>query len=454
MAGEKDLAIKILELVGGKDNVNATAYCMTRLRLTIVDKSLVDMAALKNTPKVLGVVEAAGQLQIILGPGLVNKVAGEVAAITGNTEKKVQDLKAERDDKNRTPLKLFLRNLANVFVPLIPPIVASGMIAGITNIVIRMGCDPKSSLVLILNALGWGIFAYLAVFVGINAAKEFGGTPSMGGLAGVLIINPAISSITVYNANLVPGRGGLIGVLLVTCFMCWVEKKLRKFIPDSLDVVLRPALTLLITGFATYYVLQPVGGVLSDGIVDFFKLMLNQGGVIAGYILAGTFLPIVMTGLHQGLIPIHMELLNTLKENALFPILAMAGGGQVGAVIAIYFKTQNKQMKEMIKGALPVGIMGIAEPLIFGITLPLGRPFITACIGSGFGGAWIAFTHVSSIAIGVSGLPFAFLIKEGYVFNYLLGLLIACIAAFVVTWFVGFEDPQNEELSNNNNVSA
>lgn len=444
MSGEKELAIKILELVGGKDNINATAYCMTRLRLEVVDKSLVNMAALKSTPRVLGVVEAAGQLQIILGTGLVNKVADEFLAITKSTNKPVKDIKAQRDARNRTPLKLFLRQLANVFVPLIPPIVASGMIAGITNIVIRMGCDPKSSLVLLLNVLGWGIFTYLAVFVGINAAKEFGGTPSMGGLAGVLIINPAISAITVYDAHLVPGRGGLIGVLLVTCFMCWIEKNLRKVIPDALDIVLRPAITLLITGFATYYVLQPAGGVLSDGIVDFFKLMLNQGGVIAGYILAGLFLPIVVTGLHQGLIPIHMELLNTLKENALFPILAMAGGGQVGAVIAVYFKTRNERMKEMIKGALPVGIMGIAEPLIFGITLPLGRPFLTACIGSGFGGAWAAFTHVSSIAIGVSGLPFAFLIKEGYVVNYLLGLLIACIAAFLATWFAGFEDPQED----------
>jgi PTS system sucrose-specific IIC component len=140
-----------------------------------------------------------------------------------------------------------------------------------------------------------------------------------------------------------------------------------------------------------------------------------------------------------------MELLNTLQENPLLPILAMAGGGQVGATIAVYFKTQNKKLKELIKGALPVGFLGIGEPLIFGVTLPLGRPFITACIGAGFGGAFQALMQVKSIALGVSGLSLAFLIKPGGVMYYLIGILIAYVAGFAITWFVGFDDPKNEE---------
>ncbi|HMM22532.1 MAG TPA: PTS transporter subunit EIIC [Selenomonadales bacterium] len=444
MAKEQDLAGRILELIGGKGNIAAAAYCMTRLRLTLADPAKADTGSLKKTAGVLGVVESAGQLQIILGPGVVNKVADEITALTGLRMGEVQDFKAAYEDKNRTPFKLFLRKLASIFVPLIPAIVASGMIAGLTNIVIRMGGDPKSSLVLILNALGWGVFTYLAIFVGINAAKEFGGTPSMGGLAGVLIINPAISAITIGGAALVPGRGGLIGVLLVAWVMCFVEKRLRKIVPNAIDIVVTPALTLLITGFATYFILQPVGGYLSDGIVAFFKSMLGWGGAVAGYVLAGTFLPIVMTGLHQGLVPIHMEFLNTLKENPLFPILAMAGAGQVGAAFAVYLKTKNQRLKDIIKGALPVGILGIGEPLIFGVTLPLGRPFITACIGAGFGGAWQAITHTSSIALGVSGLPLAFLIKPGQVGNYLIGIAIAYVAGFLVTWLAGFDDPRDE----------
>jgi len=445
MAQERDLAQQIINTVGGTENIASATHCMTRLRLTISSREKVDIAKLKQISGVLGTLEQAGQLQIILGPGVVNKVAAEFSDLTNLAMGEVNDLKAAYKDKNRTPFKLFLQKLSSIFVPLMPAIVGSGMVAGITNVAIRCGADPQGALISILNVIGWGIFSYLGVFVGINAAKEFGGSPAMGGLAGVLIINPAIATIEISGMTLVPGRGGLIGVLLVAWFMSIVEKRLRRFVPTAIDIIITPTLTLLITGFATYYILQPIGGYLSDGIIGFFKFMINSGGLLAGFVLAGTFLPVVMTGLHQGLTPVHMELLNTLKENPLLPILAMAGGGQVGATIAVYFKTKNKKLKELIKGALPVGFLGIGEPLIFGVTLPLGRPFITACIGAGFGGAFQALMQVKSIALGVSGLSLAFLIKPDGVMYYLIGLFIAYVAGFAITWVVGFDDPKDDK---------
>ncbi|VBB09107.1 phosphotransferase system eiib cysteine phosphorylation site [Lucifera butyrica] len=444
MLNEKKLAQEIIHTVGGRENINTAMHCMTRLRLSLFNRTKVKMEDLQKLNGILGVVEAAGQLQIILGPGTVNKVAAEIAILTGLSLGEVKDLKAQIADKNRTPVKLFLRKLANIFVPLIPAIVASGMVAGLTNIAIQLGADPKGTFAAFLNVIGWGIFSYLGIFVGINAAREFGGTPSMGGLAGVLIMNPAIATLKINQMALVPGRGGLIGVLLVAWFMSQLEKRLRKIVPNALDIIVVPGLTLFITGFITYYVLQPVGGVLSDGIVAVFTNLIGIGGAVVGFILAATFLPVVMTGLHQGLVPVHMEFLNTFKENPLLPILAMAGAGQVGATFAVYLKTKNNKLKEIIKGALPVGILGIGEPLIFGVTLPLGRPFVTACIGAGFGGAFQAVMHVSSVAIGVSGLPLAFLIKPGSVLSYLIGLLIAYIAGFITTWAVGFDDPPGE----------
>jgi len=441
LAKERELAAQILKVFGGQENITAASFCMTRLRLTAVDKAQVDTNELKKIDGVLGLVESSGQFQVVLGPGVVNKVAAEFTNITGIQMGEVQDLKATIDDKNSTPFKLFLRKLSNIFIPLIPAIVASGMISGITNVAVRMGADPKGLIITILTTLGSGIFVYLAVFVGINAAKEFGGTPAMGGLAGVLLINPAIVNINIGGIALLPGRGGIIGVLIVAWFMSLVEKQLRKVIPNSIDIIVTPTLTLLITGFATYFILQPVGGWLSDGVVFFFQTMLGYGGALAGLILAGTFLPLVMTGLHQGLTPIHMEFLNTTKENPLLPILAMGGAGQVGAAFAVYFKTKSKKLKNIIKGALPVGILGIGEPLIYGVTLPLGRPFITACIGAAVGGAVQASFHVASIAMGVSGLPLTFLIKNGSVLFYLLGIVVAYGAGFVVTWIVGFDDP-------------
>ena len=445
MTKEKELAQQIISIVGGTKNISAAIHCMTRLRLTLADKSKMDLLALQKLSGVLGVVETPGQLQIILGPGLVGKVAGEVTILTGLQMGEIKDLKNQIKDKNRTPLKMFLGKIATIFVPLIPAIVGSGMVAGLTNIAIQSGADPKGTLIAILNVIGWGLFSYLGIFVGINTAKEFSGTPAMGGLAGILIINPAIASITINEVALVPGRGGLFGVMLVAWFMTIVEKQLRKVVPNALDIVITPTFTLLIAGFASFYVLQPLGGILSDGIINLFKNMLDLGGAAVGFILAGTFLPVVMTGLHQGLLPVHMEFLNTQKENPLMPILAMAGAGQVGAAAAVYLKTKNSKLKDIIKGALPVGILGIGEPLIFGVTLPLGRPFITACIGAGFGGAFQAAMHVSSIALGLSGLPLVFLIKPGTVGYYLMGLLISYIAGFIITWLAGFEDLKEEE---------
>ena len=444
MTKEKQVAEEILAAAGGKENIAAWTHCMTRLRLTLVNQEQVSTEQLEKINGVLGVTKTAGQFHIILGPGFVVKVAGEVGALVA-PQPTVRDLKTEIKAKHQTPLQPLLRRLSNIFVPLIPAVVGSGMVAGLTNIAVQAGADPAGNFIAILNVIGWGLFSYLGIFVGINTARECGGSPALGGLAGVLILNPAIASITIGGISLVPGRGGLIGILLVAWFICQMERNLRRFIPHALDIVLTPTLSLLSTGFVTYYLLQPLGGFLSDAILSFFREVLQMGGALAGYILAGTFLPVVMTGLHQGLLPVHLEFLSSQKENPLLPILAMAGGGQVGAACAVYLKTKNNKLKELIKGALPVGFLGIAEPLIFGVTLPLGRPFLTACLGSGFGGAFQATMHVSSVALGISGLPLAFIIRPGQVGYYLTGLLIAYLAGFIITWLAGFNDPPETE---------
>jgi sucrose PTS system EIIBCA or EIIBC component len=451
MRNEERLAREILEQLGGADNIADVASCMTRLRVKPVDYSKVDIAGIKKIDGVLGVVEEE-TLQIILGPGIVTKVANEVSEITGKTASLVDEsdpdpfeglagrTKDELNKKNATPFKLFLRRIASIFIPLIPAIVASGLIAGITNVIVRSGADPESSLIQILNLIGWGIFSYLGVFVGINTAREFGGSPALGGAAGILIINPGLANITLFGEALVPGRGGLIGVMLAAVFIAMLEKRIRKFVPSSLDIIITPTLSLLITGIATLFVLQPVGGWISDLITKGLLGILDVGGILAGLVLAGTFLPLVVTGLHQGLTPVHMELINTIGDDPLLPILAMGGAGQVGAAFAIYFKTKNERLKKVIKGGLPVGMLGIGEPLIFGVTLPLGRPFITACLGAAVGGAFQAFFKIATIAIGVSGIPLVFLVHTNQILLYLLGLLIAYVFGFIFTWTFGFKE--------------
>ncbi|MGE6203959.1 PTS transporter subunit EIIC [Guptibacillus hwajinpoensis] len=450
MRKEERLAGEILPHLGGPSNISSLTSCMTRLRVTPIDETKVDLDQLKEIDGVLGVVEAE-TIQIILGPGIVTRVAEEVSKLSGVDAEDLEDdenifegladqTKSDLKQKNATPFKLFLRKIASIFIPLIPAIVASGLIAGITNIVIRSGVDPETSLVSILNFIGWGLFSYLGIFVGINAAKEFGGTPALGGIAGILIINPALADITLFGEQLVPGRGGLVGVMLAAFFMAWTERRVRRFVPSSLDIIVTPTISVLITGFATLIVLQPIGGFVSDLITKGLLGLIDAGGIFSGLILAGTFLPLVVTGLHQGLTPVHMELINTIGDDPLLPILAMGGAGQVGAAFAIYFKTKNKKLRKVIKAGLPVGILGIGEPLIFGVTLPLGRPFITACLGAAIGGAFAAFFKVATIAIGVSGLPLIFLVNSNQILYYIISLVVAYFFGFVFTYLFGFKE--------------
>ncbi|OAT82101.1 PTS sugar transporter subunit IIC [Bacillus sp. MKU004] len=459
MRKEERLAQEITALLGGPGNIASLESCMTRLRVKPIDESKVDLAGIKKIDGVLGVVEAE-TIQIILGPGIVTKVASEVSAMTGKSVSSVDEeededfsfegladrTKADLKKKNATPFKLFLRKIASIFIPLIPAIVASGLIAGLTNVIVRSGVNPESTLIEILNLIGWGLFGYLGVFVGINTAKEFGGSPALGGAAGILIINPGLANINLFGEDLVPGRGGLIGVMLAAVFIAFLEKRIRKVVPSALDIIITPTLALLVTGFATLVILQPVGGFISDLITKGLLGLIDMGGFFAGLILAGTFLPLVVTGLHQGLTPVHMELINTIGNDPLLPILAMGGAGQVGAAFAIYFKTKNQRLRKVIKGGLPVGILGIGEPLIFGVTLPLGRPFITACLGAAVGGAFQAVFKTATIAIGVSGIPLAFLMEDGQILLYLAGVLIAYVFGFIFTWMFGFKDEMAKDI--------
>ncbi|QAT41143.1 PTS transporter subunit EIIC [Clostridium sp. JN-9] len=442
----KVIAENILDKVGGKENVSSVAYCMTRLRMGIVDDSKVSKEEIKKIEGVLGLVEQGGQLQIILGPGRVAKVATAFGEISGIKVGELDEAKVRKEEikaKNATPFKLVLKKISNIFIPLIPAFIACGLVTGILNIVLKFnpgfGAGATGG---ILKIIGNSVFYGLSLFVGVNAAKEFGGSPMLGGVMAAVISHPDLAKVKFGGMPLVPGRGGVIAVLLVVAFSSWVEKNIRKVIPDVLDLFITPLLTVLISSFVALLVLQPLGGMISDAIGSAVKVSIKSGGAFTGFILGGTFLPLVMTGLHQGLTPIHADLLKTTGQNLLLPILAMAGAGQVGAAIAVLAKTKNKRLKKTIWSALPVGILGVGEPLIYGVTLPLGKPFIGACIGGAVGGAFNAATKVACLSMGLSGLPLALLIKPGSVLFYLTGVLLAYIGGFIATWFIGFEDPE------------
>ncbi|ALO10070.1 PTS system, N-acetylmuramic acid-specific IIB component or PTS system, N-acetylmuramic acid-specific IIC component [Streptomyces venezuelae] len=457
------IAAAILPLVGGAENISSVAHCMTRLRLGLRDRSLVQDEALKALPSVMGVVED-DTYQIVLGPGTVARVTPELEALVAeavpqHTAEELADrgaaLKAARKEKNATPFKLFLRRIANIFVPLIPALIGCGIIAGLNGLLINLGWLPGVTPA--LAAIASGFMALIAVFVGYNTAKEFGGTAILGGAVASIIVFAGVAKIDVFGQTLSPGQGGVLGALGAAVLAVYVEKWCRRWVPESLDVLVTPTLTVLISGLVTVFGLMFVAGEISQAIGDFADWLLANAGAGAGFLLGGLFLPLVMLGLHQALIPIHTTLIEQQGYTVLLPILAMAGAGQVGAAMAVYLKLpRNGSIRRTIKSALPAGFLGVGEPLIYGVSLPLGRPFVTACVGGAFGGGFVGLfsmlgDSVGSTAIGPSGWAL-FPLLDGNkglgetIAIYAGGLLVGYAVGFVATYFWGFSRELLEEF--------
>ncbi|MDX3500996.1 PTS transporter subunit EIIC [Streptomyces sp. ATCC51928] len=461
-------AAAILPLVGGAANVASIAHCMTRLRLGLHDRSLVDDEALKALPAVMGVVED-DTYQIVLGPGTVARVTpefeqlveeeretapapasgpgGPAAASSDDLAAQGAAIKAQQKTKNATPFKLFLRKIANIFVPLIPALIGCGIIAGLNGLLVNLEWLPAVTPA--LAAMASGFMALIAVFVGYNTAKEFGGTPILGGAVAAIIVFPGVANIDAFGQTLSPGQGGVLGALGAAVLAVYVEKWCRRWVPEALDVLVTPTLTVLISGLVTIFGLMYVAGEISSAIGTFADWLLSNGGAGAGFVLGGLFLPLVMLGLHQALIPIHTTLIEQQGYTVLLPILAMAGAGQVGAAMAVYFRLpRNESIRRTIKSALPAGLLGVGEPLIYGVSLPLGRPFITACVGGAFGGGFVGLFNqlgdtVGSTAIGPSGWALFPLLDGNHglgstIAIYGGGLLVGYVAGFLATYFFGF----------------
>ena len=469
----KSLAKEILNITGPAENILRASHCMTRLRLQLRHATPEMQIQLQSLEGVLGINATDDDLQIILGPGAAGQTTAALNKLLANQAppQEVQKsyearkepspkysigdgkkLHADIKAKNATPFKLLLKKISGIFIPLIPGFIACGLITGLLNLLLK--AEPSLAplaWVKMLAIMGNAIFYGMNLFVGFNAAKEFGGSPILGGILAAVITHPALKDIMLGNEQLLPGRGGIIAVLLVTAFGAWVELRLKKIIPAMLDLLLTPLLTILIAGFAALFILQPAGGFIAAAIGDGVTVAIHEGGALTGFVLGGMWLPIVMLGIHQAMTPIHVQLIQEYGVTLLLPILAMAGCGQIGACLAVYCKTKNRFLKKTILSALPVGIMGIGEPLIYGVTLPLGRPFITACIGGAFGGAVQAAFSIGSSAIGISGLPLTTVTSQPLI--YLLGILTAYIAGFALTWLAGFDEPEEQQTTHTNSLT-
>lgn len=460
------LAKLLVDDFGGSDNLIEVINCMTRVRVKVKDSSKVNYGAIKSREGVMGLVEG-DQIQVVLGPGKSEKVAKAMAEISNTklSEKIAEDTNKESLEKRtaenkqaykakqkQSGFKKFTATIASIFVPLIPAFVGAGLIGGISSVLSNMvtagsiSGEGVNNLIQILNVMKNGLYAYLNIFIGINTAKVFGANEGLGGVVGGMVyltgINPDMPINNIFlGTPLVAGQGGVIGVLISVFLLSKIENALHKIIPDSLDIILVPMLSLLAVGLLTMFIIMPFAGLVSNGLIGFINGVINIGGAVSGFILGALFLPMVMLGLHQILTPIHVAMIEQQGATYLLPILAMAGAGQVGAALAILVKCRNnKQITTIAKGGLPVGFLGIGEPLIYALTLPMGKAFITACLGGGIGGAVIgAIGSIGSTAIGPSGLALIPLIYQSRWLGYLAGLIAGYIGGFVLTYFFGVD---------------
>ncbi|MBP2169383.1 N-acetylmuramic acid-specific PTS system IIC component [Erwinia toletana] len=464
-----ELIQAILQAVGGAPNVVLCGNCMTRLRFTLHDQSQVQQAELKRLPGVLGVVNSDDQLQVILGPGkaqtaaeIINQrlqVAPDLKTLAANN-------KQQQKARNNSAIHQFLAKFATIFTPLIPGFIAAGLLSGIATLLeqlFQLNTAGEHN-VLLVQGIGYmkifskGLFTFLSILIGYNAQKAFGGSGVNGAIIASLFLLGYLPDATVgYYAGIdnffgmaIDPRGSIIGVLMASILGAWIERQIRRWMPDSLDMILTSMLTLLITGAIAFVAIMPLGGELFKGMSWLF-LHLN-GNPFGCALLAGLFLLAVMFGIHQGFIPVYFALMDAQGFNSLFPILAMAGAGQVGAALALYLRAEKTSMlRSQIKGAIIPGFLGVGEPLIYGVTLPRVKPFITACIGGAAGGfflglvAWLGLPVGLNTVFGPSGLVSLPLMTsdQGILAGmavYLAGMMVAWVAGFIATWLFGCKD--------------
>ncbi|MBN5735845.1 PTS transporter subunit EIIC [Staphylococcus aureus] len=471
MTKEQQLAERIIAAVGGMDNIDSVMNCMTRVRIKVLDENKVDDQELRHIDGVMGVIHDE-RIQVVVGPGTVNKVANHMAELSGvklgdpiphhHNDSEKMDYKSYAADKAKAnkeahkakqkngKLNKVLKSIANIFIPLIPAFIGAGLIGGIAAVLSNLMVAGYISgawitqLITVFNVIKDGMLAYLAIVTGINAAKEFGATPGLGGEIGGTTLLTGIAGknilMNVFTGEpLQPGQGGIIGVIFAVWILSIVEKRLHKIVPNAIDIIVTPTIALLIVGLLTIFIFMPLAGFVSDSLVSVVNGIISIGGVFSGFIIGASFLPLVMLGLHHIFTPIHIEMINQSGATYLLPIAAMAGAGQVGAALALWVRCKrNTTLRNTLKGALPVGFLGIGEPLIYGVTLPLGRPFLTACIGGGIGGAVIGgIGHIGAKAIGPSGVSLLPLISDNMYLGYIAGLLAAYAGGFVCTYLFG-----------------
>lgn len=457
----------VLEAIGGKENIVSAAHCATRLRLVIADNAKVNKEQLENVDGTKGVFEASGQLQIIFGTGTVNKVFDEFTALAGIEGGTKEDVKKAAASKQNIFFRL-IKTLGDVFVPILPAIVASGLLMGLLEgLTQAIPGMSGSNWYTFFHLMSSAALTFLPILIAISSARVFGGNMFLGAVVGMIMIHPdlvnawnaeavesapILFSIGAYSVKLVGYQGHVIPVILSVWVMSFVEKKLHKVVPEILDLFVVPLASVLASGIVALLIVGPIFGQLETWVLQGASWLISVPFGIGGFFVGAVYAPTVVAGVHHMYNLIEQGFLSNGGANIWMPIATAANVAQGAAALAVALKTRNKKVKAMAVPAALSAYMGITEPAIFGVNVRYKKPFIAGMIGGAVGGLFAALTHVGASAYGVTGI-FGILITvpnselglgAWNIVNYILTILIASAAAFVVS-FIWYKDEAPSE---------
>ena len=454
-------AREIFDNLGGRENLVSAAHCATRLRLVTVDNSKINMKQLEEVEGVKGVFSSNGQLQLIIGTGTVNKVYDEFLKVSGMSAASKEDVKAAAAAKQPVP-KRIVKALGDVFVPILPAIVASGLMMGLVEALGKaLPAFAGSDWYGILDMFSNTAFTFLPVLIAVSAARVFGGNLFLGAVIGMIMIHPnltnawAVASMDASEIGVwylfgfpirqVGYQGHVIPVIIAVWLMCQIEKWLHKHVPEMIDLFVTPLCTVLLTGFLTLGIVGPVFSLTESYILNFAQWLITVGHGI-GAMLMGALYPLtVVCGVHHMYNVIEAGMLSAADGlNTWMPIASAANFAQGAACLAVGLKAKNPKTKAIAIPSSLSAALGITEPAIFGVNLRFVKPLVCGMVGGAAGALLGSIFHIGATAYGVTGIP-GFLTTLDYTLQYAVVLLVSFAISFALTWVVWKEEDKEQE---------
>lgn len=453
-------AQEIYDHIGKKQNIISAAHCATRLRLVIGDNSKADKEYVENIEGVKGVFFAQGQMQIILGTGVVNKVYDEFIRIAGVSESSKEDLKKVAASR-ANPVQRMIKTLGDIFVPIIPAIVASGFLMGIMealNFMVNNGflnIDTSGSIYTFAQLFSNTAYTFLPILIAYSGAKVFGANPYLGAVIGMIMIHPNLQNawtvategvkatqkvwFGLYSVDMVGYQGHVIPVIIAVWVLAQIEKRLHKIVPAMFDLFVTPLVSVFVTGYLTLSIIGPIFVAVENGLLNGIQWLIALPFGVGSFIMGALYAPTVVAGVHHMYTIIDLGQISKFGVTYWLPLASAVNIAQGGAALAVALKTKDQKIKSMAVPSALSACMGITEPAIFGVNLRFGKPFVMGCIGGAFGALFASVTGLGATGTGVTGI-FGILLCLNNPVSYLLMFVIAFGVAFVLTWMFGYKN--------------